>query len=302
VRCRFWIRFFKFISLRSYATDESSGALKLVSSRTKIDAESNSARLALLCLAANAGGGLDSSKIYETISSYITITSDSVIVKSASGAWINCSRAGNSYNAGGDWFYRQQMFLQGAWTTSDSLMWFADGRGHEIYHPTPDSLEAYFWDVCGYDTLDVTANKTDTTYQHWINTYDDNDNLVTEVGHTSDKSGSNKIKTDSSAFTYAQIRVSPVLLNRASPAGAAVSIIQTPAVLYFMAAEITGLRFYDMADRIIASISQPAGPTLFFDWHSLRTRPARKFYLAQLMTSRGIIHLRVCLPFYASTE
>jgi len=48
-------------------------------------------------------------QIYETISSiYMTIISDSVIVKSASGAWTNYSRAGNSYNASGDWFYRQQ--------------------------------------------------------------------------------------------------------------------------------------------------------------------------------------------------
>jgi hypothetical protein len=279
----------KFISLHSYTTNVVDGALKLVSSRTKIDAESNSTRLAFLSLTANASA-MDSIKVYETISSIDNrIISDSVIVKSASGAWVNSSRSSNSYNAGGDWFYRQQMLPQGTWATSDSLMWLADGSGYEIYHPTPDSLEAYFWDDDGYDTLEVTANKTDTTYQHWINTYDDNDNIIREVGYTSDKSGSNKIKTDSSAFTNAQIIVSSVRFNRTSPAMDAISFEQTPAMLRITATAITGLRLYDMSGRMIASINQPPAPTLFFTWRSLRTRPAREVYAAQVITGRGIL-------------
>jgi hypothetical protein len=283
----------QFISLRSYAMSGSSGALLLVSSTMKIDAESNSTKLTLLTVTANAGT-MDSSKIYETISSINKIiTSDSVIVKSASGSWSAFSRASNSYNTGGDWFFRQQMLLHGAWVTSDSLLWLVDGGGYEIYHPTPDSLEAYFWDDYGDDTLEVTANKTDTTYRHWIATYDNNDNILNKVGYTSDKSGSNKIKTDSSAFTSAQITVNSVRFNRCSPAAKAVRFEQTPTMLRISAAQITGLRLYDLTGRMMASINQPAASTLAFFWRSLRTRPAMKVYAAQVITGKGIFTLRV---------
>jgi hypothetical protein len=283
----------KFISLRSYETNGLSGALRLVSSKTKIDAESNSAMLALLSLTANAGA-MDSSKIYETISSItMLIASDSVIVKSVSGAWNAFSRASNSFNANGDWFYSQRIFQQGVWVTSDSLLWLADGSGYEIYRPTLDSLEAYFWDDYGDDTLEVTANKTDTTYQHWISTYDNNDNILSKVGYVSDKSGSNKIKTDSSAFTNAQITVSSVRFNRRSPSTEAVSFEQTPAMLRISAAQITGLRLYDLTGRMMASINQPPAATLVFPWRSLKTRIASKFYAVQVITGKGIITHRV---------
>jgi hypothetical protein len=278
----------KFISYRSYAASDAGGALMLVSSMTKINAESNATRLALSLF--TAGGTMDSSKIFETIStSAQIITSDSVMVKSPSGVWTDYSRASNSFSAGGDWFYRLQMVRQGAWVTTDSIVSLALGSGYEIYRPSPDSLSTYFWDEWGNDTLEVTAIKTDTTYRHWINTYDDNDNIIREVGYTSDKSGSNKLKTDSSAFTNAQIRISSVRRNRIFSAADAVSFEQTPAMLRVWAAGITGLRLYDLSGRMLASVNQLPAPTIFFTWHSLRTRSAKQLYAAQVITGRGII-------------
>jgi hypothetical protein len=279
----------RFISLRTYALDGASGALKLVSASTKIDVESNAARLAILCLTAGSAG-MDSSKMYETINATTrVITADSVAVKSASGAWVASSRASNTSSAAGDWMFRKQLFQNGAWTTSDSVVLFSDGSGYEICRPEPGSLETYVWDACGYDTLEVTMDETDTMYWHCINTYDGNGNLVKEIGYTTDKSGSNKIKTDSSAFTYAQIPISSVRFSRSAPAAKGFSFIQTPTMLRVTGADITNLRLFDLSGRMIASVNQPSASAISIVWNNLKTHPGRQLSMAQVATGNGTV-------------
>ena len=285
----------KFISRRYYSLSDTSGKLELVSGLTRINTESNDTSLVLLSIGSNAGTP-DSSKIYEKLSSYdLSIIADSTIAKDSTGAWVNEGRSTYGYDANGNWKSRSQTCQGGVWGTYDSLTDFRNGGGFEIYHsPVDSSLDENFWDMNGYDTLEVTAQGSDTSYLHWINTYDLSANLIASLGYSSDKSGVTKTKSDSAVYAYSQINAIAVRTSRAA-AAPSISFTQTALVLRIAAPAITGVRLYDVAGHLIASITQSAAPSLTLDLRQTRTPLAAGLYLAQVSTKNGILLHRVSI-------